>query len=369
MLPSNWPQWTLIPIALALTVLAVVLGLVLDPAVQAITPHAEPTPTRAHLPYAAPLSGGCVDCHTDETALQESGASDADIQRVLIQSDEVMSLHGRLGCVTCHRGDGQVEGKEAAHEGLVSNPSSYDEAGTYCVACHHSMRTDIPEHHIHTPHERILWGVHEGEKVCSCSNCHGPVAHGEAPVGTHAGLAEYCIHCHEEQDVPPERLKCDGCHISPHDVTDLDCETCHNSTETWGDTDLAIHPMELNGRHSELHCFECHTQPLFRTISDYTCQDCHTAPHEFGTGQNCGDCHNDGYAWSEVKEGAFDHTAMWDYHVGVHTTVACQGCHFEGYTAISADCGSCHTLDQDTCDAERACTDCHQSDIAWSDTK
>jgi len=369
MLPSHWPRWTVVLTGFALIVFTILIALVLEPAAQAIAPMPTPTPTLSRLPYAAPVSGGCVDCHTDEEALQASGAEGEELQRVSIQPDEVASLHGRLGCVTCHGGDGQADDKDGAHEGLVTNPSDYREAGKICLACHYDVRNDIPEHYIHTPHERILWGVREGEEVCSCSNCHGPVAHGEHPVATHEGLGDYCIHCHEERDVPPERLKCDGCHIGPHDVTDLDCEMCHLSTETWGDTRLAIHPMELNGHHAELHCFECHTQPLFRDVVNYTCQDCHARFHEFGQEQDCGDCHYDGYAWSEVREGSFDHTAIWDYHVGVHNTVACRGCHLEGYTSIPADCGSCHEPDPDTCNEEQPCTDCHLSDVAWSDVR
>ncbi len=368
MLPTNWPRWSVVPIGFGLVIFTILIGLVLDPAVQAITPHSEPTPTLVHVPYAAPLSTGCVSCHTDEAILQASAGGE-DVQHVLISDDEVISLHGRLGCVTCHSGNGQSDDKETAHQGLISDPSDYREAGRVCLACHEGVPNEIPEDHIQTPHERILWGIHEGREVCSCSNCHGPVAHGVAPVRTHEGLGDYCIHCHEEQDVPPERLKCAGCHIGPHDVTDLDCETCHISTETWSSTQLAIHPLELNGRHAELACFECHTQPLFRTISGYTCQDCHAPYHEFGAGQNCGDCHTDGYAWNEVKEGSFDHTTIWDYHVGAHTTVACQGCHFEDYAAIPSNCDSCHQLDPDTCNAEQACTDCHLSDTAWSDVR
>ena len=368
MLPSNWPQWYLIPIALVLTVVIIGLGLVLEPAVQAVTPHAEPTPTLSPLPYSAPISDGCVNCHTSEDALQSAGADD--VQAVLIESDEVHSLHGRLGCVTCHAGNGETDDKDAAHEGLIVNPSDYEHADRICLVCHESVRNDVPEHHVHTPHARILQGVHEKIEVCSCSNCHGPVAHGVAPVGSHKELGDYCIHCHEDRDVPQERLKCAGCHIGPHDVT-LDCETCHISTETWGKTELSVHPMELNGRHKELHCFECHTWPNFGDLTGYTCVNCHTPPHELRSEQcaSCDLCHTDGGDWGEIDESRFDHTRIWPYHVGVHKTVACRGCHLVGYEDMSPDCGSCHTPDPDTCTEGQTCTDCHLSDIAWSDVR
>lgn len=344
MLPSSWPKWILIPIALGLTIVTVVLGLVLEPTVQAITPRAEPTPKPAEfparLPYAAPLSDGCVECHIDETNLGNAGADEEAVERVLIESDDLMSLHGRLGCVTCHGGIGTTQNVDAAHDGLIANPSSHEEADVYCLSCHHDLRTEIPEHNIYTPHERILWGIHEDEEVCACSNCHGPVAHGDEPIKTHEFLAGYCIDCHEEQNVPPERSKCSGCHIGPHDVAEaMDCETCHVSTEIWSKVELAIHPMELNGQHAELECFECHLQPNFRNLSGFVCADCHTKPHEFG-GENCSECHVDGENWSTIQEGAFDHVEIWEKYE-LHEEVACEGCHFQGYD-LPTDCDYCH---------------------------
>lgn len=344
MLPSSWPSWSLILIAFVLVVLSVIVGLILEPAIQSITPYVEPTPQEAgfpsKLPYAAPLSGGCVECHTEETNLMDAGADEETAQRVLIESDDPMSLHGQLGCVTCHSGIGTTQNVDAAHQDLVANPSSHKKADEYCLPCHHDLRSAIPEHNIQTPHERILWGIHEDEEVCACSNCHGPMAHGEEPIRTHEFLAGYCIDCHEEQNVPPEMLKCSGCHIGPHDVSEaMDCETCHKSTEVWSVVELAIHPLELNGRHAELECFECHIQPHFREISGFGCDDCHTKPHEFGS-DDCSECHSDGENWRTIQEGAFDHTEIWEKYE-LHMEVACEGCHFQGYD-LSTECESCH---------------------------
>ncbi len=369
MIPSHWPRWSVILIGFALVIFTILIALVLEPAAQAVAPRPVPTPTVFRLAYAAPLSGDCVECHTDETALVNSGAPEAEVVRLLITSDEVVSLHGRLGCVTCHQGNGETDDKEAAHEGLVPNPTDYREAGKVCLACHADVRTDIPEKNIHTPHQRILWGIYEEQEICACSNCHGPVAHGVAPVGTHEGLAAYCIDCHEEKGVPPERLACAGCHIGPHDIADaLDCEVCHTSTDTWSKVELAVHPMALNGRHGELACFECHDAPDFRTLSGFTCESCHQKPHDFGNG-DCAQCHADGGTWEQVDVTTFDHTAIWPYFTGAHTTVACEGCHFEGYQGLSPDCGACHTLNPDTCAPDQKCTDCHRSDLSWSDVQ
>lgn len=283
------PQWVAIPAALVLVLLIVGIGVVVEPVIQSVAAHPAPTPTPELLAYRAPQSVSCIHCHVSEAALRASAGPDADVNRLLILPEEVYSLHGRLGCVTCHGGDGTTDDVAAAHQELVPNPSDYREAAKICLPCHADLRVDIPEKFIHTPHERILKGIREGWEVCACSNCHGPVAHGAKPVASHEGLAAYCVDCHTARNVPPERLKCSGCHISPHDIM-LDCETCHRSVSTWALVQLAVHPTELTGGHAGLSCFACHDKPAFRTISGYTCKDCHQRPHDFGD-DNCERCH------------------------------------------------------------------------------
>jgi hypothetical protein len=288
MLPSHWPKWTIILIALALAVFAVFFGLVLEPVAQAMMPRPTPTPILPMLHYAAPQSWDCIFCHTNYEKLRQFVADEAKLERLWIDPADIYSTHGRLGCVTCHRGTGNTQDVALAHQGLVPNPSDYREAAKVCVICHGNVRTDIPEKHIHTPHERILKGIREGWEVCACSNCHGPVAHGEKPLASHEGLAAYCVDCHQAKNVPPERLKCSGCHIAPHDIA-LDCETCHRSTRTWSNVRLAVHPVELTGAHAQLACFDCHKKPNFRGLR-YVCSDCHQRPHTFGD-ENCERCH------------------------------------------------------------------------------
>lgn len=70
-------------------------------------------------------------------------------------ADFVQSVHGKVGCVICHGGDSSVEdkseeGKKAAHQGLVADPSEEN-----CNTCHseiaESMWWDMTEpiHSIH----------------------------------------------------------------------------------------------------------------------------------------------------------------------------------------------------------------------------
>ena len=351
MLPSSWPNWILIPIALGLTLLTVVVGLFLEPALQSITPEMEPTPQPgsfpARLPYAAPLSEGCVECHTSESALQDAGAGEPMLQKVLLAADSPMTLHGRLGCVTCHDGIGTTQNIDAAHENLVVDPTRPDDASTYCVPCHHELPSDYPEHNVRTPHGDILAGISAGTDVCSCSNCHGSVAHGVDPVSSHETLADAmdnCVDCHEAENVPPAALSCSGCHVGPHSER-TDCETCHASTDIWSKVELVSHPMELNGDHATLECYECHIQPDFGNIAGYACADCHTRPHDFG-GDECAQCHVDGGDWTTINEAGIDHLAIWEEY-RLHEDLACESCHFAGYD-LSTECSSCHDIEEES---------------------
>lgn len=282
------PRWSVIPLALTLVGGIIVLGVLVEPLIQSIAAQPEPTPTPALLKYQAPQSWECLSCHISQDRLRQTVTDVAELERLWIDPADIFSTHGRLGCMTCHGGTGDTQDVAQAHQGLIPNPADYREAAKVCLQCHSNVRTDIPEKHIHTPHERILRGMREGWEVCACSNCHGPVAHGEKPIASHEGLAAYCIDCHQAKNVPPERLKCSGCHIAPHDIT-LDCEVCHRSTRTWSNVRLAVHPVELTGAHAQLACFDCHKKPNFRGLR-YVCSDCHQRPHTFGD-ENCERCH------------------------------------------------------------------------------
>jgi hypothetical protein len=202
LIPEHWPKWLVIPIGVLMIAFTIGVGLALEEVTQPLAPVIEPTPTLVMLPYAAPVSGGCVNCHTSRERLAEEAAlTESDVARLYIEPQDVQSLHGRLGCVTCHRGNGQAEDLKASHVGLVVNPTTVDNAKVYCLTCHHRLRTDVPEHFIHTPHREVLMANHD-DTVWSCSNCHLAVAHGARPADTHERQRELCVDCHQQQNLP-----------------------------------------------------------------------------------------------------------------------------------------------------------------------
>ena len=59
-------------------------------------------------------------------------------EKVFIKDAEFMqSTHGKVGCVICHGGDSQVEDKELAHAGIVTDPSEIN-----CSTCHQDIAVE-----------------------------------------------------------------------------------------------------------------------------------------------------------------------------------------------------------------------------------
>jgi nitrate/TMAO reductase-like tetraheme cytochrome c subunit len=293
MLPSQWPRWVIVPIGFALTGLTILIGLVLEPAAQALAPPPEPTPTLVELAYAAPQSTECTTCHTTEDLLRESIVDEDDLARVLVRPADVLSVHGRLGCITCHRGTGDTADAQVAHTNLVVDPTLHflEE----CTICHADLPDEFPNDRLRTPHSEVSHGLAEN---VTCSDCHGAVGHGFDPIsGEEICSMTACLDCHVERNLDTQLEDCSACHITPHDVgLGLSCSNCHASTQTWRETQLSVHPVELTGWHAEIDCFSCHSWPDFGGL-DYVCSDCHNRPHEFGD-DGCETCHTP-QGWDE----------------------------------------------------------------------
>jgi predicted CXXCH cytochrome family protein len=298
MLPTHWPKWSLIIIAFGLIAIAIVAGLLLEPLAQAVAPAVTPEPTLPAINYARPLSGECVNCHTDREALAASAESPDNLDAYYIDPASLETPHGSLGCITCHAGTGNEADKDVAHVGLTLDLSETHPED--CLLCHRNLPDQFPEDHLRTPHGQIVDAVWEGS-ACGvlCSDCHGEVGHGFDPVtGDVICPMSVCLDCHIERNLDSHLQDCNTCHVGPHDVSlALTCRDCHIATDTWKETALGVHPVELTGYHATTDCFDCHNWPNFKGL-DYVCSDCHSRPHEFGN-DDCALCHTpDGWAES-----------------------------------------------------------------------
>ncbi|MDW8102249.1 MAG: hypothetical protein RMK30_05185 [Anaerolineae bacterium] len=297
MLPSSWPRWTIVIISLGIAMFAVVLGLILEPIGQAIAPDVKPTPTLPTIGYARPLSVSCENCHFYGDKLLASAISPEKAEAAFIEPAHLLTPHGRLGCVTCHKGNGLMETKEAAHTELLMDPSTTPFSN--CLLCHRSLPDVFPEHGLKAPHGLFIKRTLEGTNDVFCSDCHGAVGHGFVSGKIICSMSE-CLDCHRARNLKIQLEDCIGCHIGPHDVAQVvNCNTCHTSIETWKETQFVTHPVELVGKHAPVKCFDCHKWPNFRGLR-YVCKDCHVRPHTFGSDE-CEQCHTP-EDWEKIKK-------------------------------------------------------------------
>lgn len=364
----RWPRWTIIPIGLVLAALAIILGLILEPAGYALSPVVvEPTPTMPTVAYSEGLSDSCHDCHFSLAALEASASDASTAATYLIEEESIVTPHGRLGCLACHSGDGQAADKEAAHAGLVADMSAEDPE--MCVICHQDLPDEIPQDRLRVPHGQLIAHIEEGSPCdVHCSDCHGGVGHGFDPLsGEKFCSMTVCLDCHQERSLDVQMADCDACHLGPHDVAvSLTCNDCHTSVEVWSEVDLGIHPVELPGQHGEVACFTCHQYPNFKGLNN-VCTDCHLSGHGDWGDHDCAQCHDPGGTWDMTGSTWDGHAEHWDQYKGKHLEVSCQGCHFAGYQDMDSSCDACHAT-PDSHDDGRGnaeCTACHQADEAW----
>lgn len=330
MLPSHWPKWTPFLIALALVTVVVIVALIFEPVGLALAPTVIPRPTLPAINYSRPQSAECETCHFDRSALSASGASQENLERVYIKSASLETIHGSLGCITCHSGTGGTADKDAAHQGLILDLSETHPSD--CLLCHRELPAEFPDDNLRTPHGLITDAVWEGSECgILCSDCHGQVGHGFDPVTGEATCSmSVCLDCHQEQNLEASLSDCAACHVGPHGESEsLMCKDCHQSTDTWLETIYGDHPVELGGKHSSVGCFSCHRWSSFEG-TEYLCSECHERPHEMGS-EDCSVCHT---------------TDGWDSSATLTAARAAASPHPSGDDSI--DCADCHNLGSQT---------------------
>ncbi len=191
-------------------------------------------------------------------------------------------------------------------------------------------------------HGEIQFGA-DDSSFCANSACHGrawPLVELDAasphPIeleGKHAEV--WCHNCHEGVRKPV--YDCANCHepaMEPHFGTL--CEDCHTPLG-WEQADLGDfqHPVALEGAHASLDCSDCHTAGEDLT---YACADCHQPPGETHFGPTCEDCH--------TPEGFKGATLPPELHPvpleGAHQRATCDVCHAAGLRVPEYVCSNCH---------------------------
>ncbi|MGA9528125.1 MAG: cytochrome b/b6 domain-containing protein [Terriglobales bacterium] len=234
----------------------------------------------------------CLACHSDPTMKSESGKS-----LHVDPAKHKSSVHGDLGCTTCHEGV-----KEYPHPKNMKMPA--------CATCHSDEVAQVPQ------------SVHSILGKEACASCHG---------GTHEVqpanklVPQQCATCHEdavkgfEQGVHAAAAKsgekqaptCLACHGGPHQIVAADdprspvhhnnipatCGTCHGqkivmesvgqSTQEFHSYEESVHGRAVaNGSTKAAVCTDCHGVHEIRRASDDK-----SSIFKFNIPQTCAKCH------------------------------------------------------------------------------
>ncbi len=231
----------------------------------------------------------------------------------------VTTIHGTMGCITCHGGVSGARGMEA-HDGVVREPDSV----ATCAACHTEI-VEADEQSLHsnlTGYVTALAARSSPERIPQleemmqnhCENCHTSCGqcHVSRPTSAGGGLSAG----HEFKRIPPMNLTCTGCHGSQ-----IENEYKGKNERVRAD----VHWIR-----GGLPCFDCHTSDDMHGVQDEA-ENRYDGPPT----PSCQDegCHD--------RVGPGDGIA---YHTAFHfEAVSCQVCHSTTYK----NCYGCHVAQKD----------------------
>ena len=242
-------------------------------------------------------------------------------------SDETFadSIHGKMGCITCHGGTGAAGGadlsKEAAHEDIVREPDSL----ATCGPCHTGI-AETDQNSLHSnltgyttvlsarsspenmPRLEEMMGNHCDSCHTSCGQCHV-----SRPTSAGGGLSAG----HAFKGTPPMNLTCTGCHGS------------RIENEYKGKNRPV--PADTHWIKSGMPCFDCHPSDEMHGALGGEADHRYDGPPR----PSCqdADCHTD----VAPGDGVPNHT---EFHF---EALSCQVCHSTTYKS----CYSCHVAQQD----------------------
>ena len=228
--------------------------------------------------------------------------------------DFAETIHGEMGCVTCHGGNGATDDKAEAHTEMRREPIS----ATACGDCHPDIvETDANSLHSTLRGYQTVLGERTNKETMSvimeeafgnhCESCH--TSCGQCHVSRPTNLGGGLTAGHEFKKIPPMNLTCTGCHGSRVEM------------EYKGKNEGI--PADVHWTKGGLPCFECHTvDEIHGKLDDKAADRYDGAPTPA-----CTNCH------PEVVE---DPQII--HHKKIHAEVACQVCHVAEYK----NCYSCH---------------------------
>lgn len=272
----------------------------------------------------------CLTCHGQQGMQSESGRS-----MYVDRAKHAASVHGTLGCTTCHTGV-----KEYPHPKPMPRAS--------CADCHSEPAAQVPK------------SVHGALGVQACTSCHG-TAH-EAQRAASVTLPQ-CATCHADvvrdyklsahaaarKGGDTQGATCQSCHGPTHKILPLTeplspvakknlpdtCGSCHANPDFLARHNIPFaHPVEAYrlsvhgralaaGNTAAASCSDCHSNHAL-----FEARDSRSKINHWNVPQTCGACHQEiAKAYLEsvhgqaVQHGVPDAPVCTDCH-GEHTILA-----------------------------------------------
>jgi hypothetical protein len=286
----------------------------------------------------------CVACHVEHAGL-DGELRPFDESRFDHTKDTGFPLTGQhtgVSCAGCH------------------TTRSFLEATSACVSCHADPHTPTLGSNCETCHATEARFAESAARFDHRATAF-PLA------GAHASTA--CAACHENKVYRGLAFgACSDCHDDPHaKPMGAACASCH-SPASWRSNrvDHARTAFPLLGRHEQVVCTKCHSQPALRArVAADTCASCHADPHAGEFNEDCASCHTE----SGFEDGTFDHLTTRFPLVDAHAPLSCTACHADaapatGVAASAAAPSSSRVLasasvSRDFRGLGTACVSCH----------
>ena len=234
-------------------------------------------------------------------------------ENVLIKEAFLDSPHGKIACTSCHKGNPAADTIEAAHQGMIKDPTLTG-AVQVCGECHQ----EIAKTAAHSSHASLDTSLAALKKRCSpeqwqalnqgairqqCATCHESSCgscHVSRPQVNGGGL----VAGHLFQKRPDYLYQCASCHARPvvddftgkislgdiHYLKGKVCVDCHGAKEVHADVGQAT---SRHAHPARPRCTDCHTELAKSTVCGneqhqgrVDCTVCHSQAYE-----NCTSCH------------------------------------------------------------------------------
>lgn len=295
------------------------------------------------------MDKSCTDCHSDHHG------RDFDVLHFDTTNFEhsktgykLEDKHGEQFCLDCHKKDFIKESKQG------KKTHTFMGLSTKCSACHNDF--------------------HDETLSKSCQDCHDIKGFSPAPhfdhdktkfrlKGKHGDVK--CKECHENMEEKDKKklifnnieyAKCTDCHTDVHKGRfGGDCTKCHdeNSFKEAKNNSNFNHSLtgyNLEGRHKDVKCNDCHKGEYTKPLKHGSCSDCHIDYHKGrfkakNKQSDCAECHTV-YTFKTPYFTLEQHNKTSFPLHGSHRAVACTACHHKTsewkFDKIGNRCVDCH---------------------------